>query len=593
MATSDRLYLGALPVEDGIRFRLWAPEASAVTLILDGDTQDRTVPSTGDGYFERTVPDATVGIRYQYRLDDGPPMPDPASRYQPEGVHGPSEVIDPSAFAWDDAAWEGRSFSDLVFYELHIGTFTPEGTFGAAIDRLDYLRDLGITALNVMPVADWPGRWNWGYDQAALYAPSRAYGRPDQFRRLIDAAHQRGLAVFLDVIYNHLGPDGAYVAAFAPMFTDKHQTPWGPAINLDDRYSEGVRALFVDNALHWLDEYHLDGFRLDATHVLRDDSTPHFLAELSAAVDRLQGRPRYLVAEDHRNLNTLLRPRTDGGYGLDAVWADDFHHLIRNITAGDEDGYYAHYADATAGDVSITLEQGWFYDGKPSRSTGQLRGSSTAPLQPEQCVVCIQNHDQVGNRPTGQRLHHEIPLSTYRAASALLLLAPETPLVFMGQEWATSAPFQFFTDHDEDLGQQVTAGRKAEFEDFPGFQGTVPDPQAPETFARSRLRWEELERPPHTGIHALYRDLLRLRPTLSGEATATAHGDRALTLRRGPHLLLIALADDQTLPLPSEATVLLHTEAPDYISAGHPPERNLQDNTVWFPIAAALLARLT
>ncbi|MEP0546218.1 MAG: malto-oligosyltrehalose trehalohydrolase [Rhodothermales bacterium] len=581
------LRLGALPEGDGTRFRVWAPAAEHVTLVLEPENRAVPLDPVSGGYFEHVVDSVSAGQRYRVRLDDGDPLPDPASRFQPEGVHGPSEVVNPEAFSWGDAAWGGVAQRDLVFYELHVGTFTPEGTFCAATERLEYLRDLGVTAVELMPVADFPGRWNWGYDGAALYAPSRAYGTPDDLRALVDRAHGLGLAVFLDAVYNHLGPDGAYLAAFGPVFTDKHRTPWGDAINLDDDGSRGVRDLILDNALYWLREYHLDGLRLDATHALVDDSEPHLLAELSEAVAALPGPRRVLVAEDHRNLNTLLLPRPDG-FGLDAVWADDLHHLVRNIVAGDTEGYYADFADATTADIAETVERGWFYDGRPSKTTAKPRGTSADPIRPAQCVVCIQNHDQIGNRPAGDRLPDSVEPAAYRAASALLLFAPELPLLFMGQEWAATAPFQFFTDHNAELGPLVSAGRRSEFEDFPGFGGAVPDPQDASTFERSRLDWDEREAPGHAHTLALYHALLALRRDLPDGVEAEAHGERGLHVRRGAYHLLLSFADDVALPLPDGA-VVLHTEQHEFAADPLPPE--VADGTLRFTRPGAVLVR--
>jgi maltooligosyltrehalose trehalohydrolase len=579
--------LGASPGDVGTRFRVWAPTASRVGLVLE--PEGRTVPldASSGGYFEGFVPDVGVGQRYRYRLDGGDAFPDPASRFQPEGVHGPSEVVDPSSYRWRDEGWAGIAQRDLVFYELHVGTFTPEGTFRAAAQKLDYLRDLGVTAVELMPVADFPGRWNWGYDGAALYAPSRAYGRPDDLRALVDRAHALGLAVFLDVVYNHLGPDGAYLAAYGPVFTDRHHTPWGDAVNLDDEGCAGVRGFILDNALHWLREYHLDGLRLDATHALVDDSEPHLLAELSAAVEALPGPPRTLVAEDHRNLNTLLLPRPEG-LGLDAVWADDLHHLVRNITAGDTAGYYADFAGATTADIAETLRRGWFYDGRPSKTTGQARGTSTERIRPEQCVVCIQNHDQIGNRPAGDRLTETASLASYRAASALLLFAPELPLLFMGQEWAASTPFQFFTDHNEELGPLVSAGRKSEFKDFPGFEGEVPDPQDPATFRRSTLDWREHETEEHAMTLALYHGLLALRREISGAAETFPIGETALHVQRGEHHLLVAFST-ASVPLPNNSSVVLHTEHTDFTA--DPQPLDIGDERVLFHRPGAVVLR--
>jgi maltooligosyltrehalose trehalohydrolase len=454
--------------------------------------------------------------------------------------------------------------------------------------KLEHLRDLGVTAVELMPVADFPGRWNWGYDGAALYAPSRAYGSPDDLRALVNRAHRLGLAVFLDVVYNHLGPDGAYLAVFGPVFTDRHHTPWGDAVNLGDDGCAGVRGFIVDNALHWLREYHLDGLRLDATHALVDDSEPHLLAELSEAVAALPGPDRVLVAEDHRNLNTLLRPRPEG-YGLDAVWADDLHHLVRNVVAGDTEGYYASFADATAAQIAETIERGWYYDGRTDPATGAPRGTSADGIRRDQCVVCIQNHDQIGNRPMGDRLTETASLAAYRAASALLLFAPELPLLFMGQEWAASTPFQFFTDHNAELGPLVSAGRRDEFRDFPGFEGTVPDPQDPATFRASTLDWDEVGTGDHAATLRLYRALLSLRPRLGDFTAATAHGERGLVVQRGDHHLLVALAADVALPLPLGADVVLDTEDAAFAADPHPTTAD--DDVVRFARPGALVVR--
>ncbi len=582
--------LGALPQDDGVRFRVWAPKAQDVTLVLEDEGRALTMQPQREGYFELFVEGIGAGARYRYRLNAQPPFPDPASRYQPEGVHGPSQVVDPSAYKWQDEVWHGVAHEDLVFYELHVGAFTPEGTFRGVQDKLPYLRDLGITAIELMPVADFPGRWNWGYDHAALYAPSRAYGTPDDLRALVDAAHAHSLAVFLDVIYNHLGPDGAYLAAYAPMFTEKHHTPWGGAINLDDEGSTGVRHFFIDNALHWLREYHIDGFRLDATHALIDDSPTHFLAEFGEAVARFdEGPRRFVIAEDARNLNYFVQPRDAGGHGLDGVWADDFHHLIRHLTAGDADGYYADYAGTTMHEVAEALEKGWYFDGKPSPTTGGPRGTDASAVRPENCVFCIQNHDQIGNRPVGDRLSDDVPLSIFHAVTALLLFAPELPLLFMGQEWGASTPFQFFADHNEELGRLVSAGRKDEFKDFTGFGDEVPDPQDPGTFHRSKLNWNETNSPPFSLTLNLHRALLKLRRELGGAIEARAVGLRSLVARRGRHTLLLALDTDAVLPAPDGAEIVLHTEEPDFSEKSLPPE--IAGGEVRFQRAGALIMK--
>ena len=604
---------GALPTDDGTLFRVWAPKAESLQLIREGKPPLPMTATGEPGVFE-TRADAPAGTPYWIEMNGTDRFPDPASRAQPDGVHGPSVVVDPSAYAWRDGDWTGVDRSDLVVYELHVGGFTPAGTFEAARDRLPYLKDLGVTAIELMPVHAFPGTRNWGYDPAALFAPPVPYGNPDDLRRLIDTAHRCGLAVLIDVIYNHLGPDGAYTNAFAPFLTDAYETPWGQAVNLDDDGAAGVRRFFIDNALLWLREYHADGLRLDATHALHDASEPHFLAELSAAVEEhVDGPPRHLIAEDHRNLNRLVLPRpassrsdsgasdhdsspSNGttGYGLDAVWSDDFHHQIRNLTAGDTEGYYADFADTTPTDVATTIRDGWFYRGQFAPHFGGDRGTDPSPVALDQCVVFIQNHDQVGNRPLGDRLTESVSLPVYRAVSALLCCVPEIPLLFMGQEWAAGTPFQFFTDHNEDIGPSVTEGRKEEFQDFPGFQGEVPDPQDPATFERSKLDWEEPARPPHGGVLQLYRDLLALRPQLGAaekgdDAFAVeAVGDDALVLHRPPYLLLVALASTDLNDRRGTECVL-HTEQPLYTDDPVAPERT--EGRVHFQRAGAMLLR--
>lgn len=486
---------GAWLDDAGAHFRLWAPAASRVDLLIDGAPPS---PMSRDarGVFTAGVPGIRQGARYRYRLDEGEPIPDPASRWQPDGVHGASAVDDPRAFAWR-ASPVALAPRDLIIYELHVGTFTPEGTFDAARDTLPYLRDLGVTAIELMPIAEFAGSRNWGYDGAALYAPSSAYGGPDALRRFVDAAHAHGLAVLLDVVYNHLGPDGAYLHAASPaFFTPDAASPWGAAVDVANPI---VREWLIGNAIHWAEDFRVDGFRLDATHALPRASAPAFIHALVTGTRAATGRPLVFIAEDHRKLPEMLQSSGEGGWALDAVWADDFHHHVRVMTAGDTHGYYASYS-GRARNLAATIAGGW--DGVPSTETGH-----------EQFVICIQNHDQIGNRASGDRLHHTQPLDVWRAASALLLLAPETPLLFMGQEWAASTPFQYFTDHHGELGGLVSEGRRREFADFPAFHGgaDVPDPQAEATFTASKLRWEELERAPHAAVLALYRALLNLR----------------------------------------------------------------------------------
>jgi maltooligosyltrehalose trehalohydrolase len=510
------LPVGAQPDDRGTRFRVWAESARQVEVVLVDDLgkEHRSVELApeGDGYYKGYVEGAGPGTRYMYRLDGGPLRPDPASRCQPDGVHGRSKVTDPR-FDWTDAGWRGCPLRDLVVYEMHTGTATPRGTFDAFIDRLPYLVTLGVKAVEIMPVADFPGEHNWGYDGVSLFAPSRAYGGPSALKRLVDAAHSNGLAVILDVVYNHLGPDGNYLRDFSQgYFTGSVKTPWGDAL---DYTRKQVRDFLVWNALYWLHEYHVDGFRFDATHAVHDPSDEHILAELARRIREAvhAGRHFALIAEDHRNLAWLVETHEQGGAGMDAIWADDLHHEIRVALAGDGDGYYVDYK-GTAKEIARTLSQGWLYTGQRSRFMGHPRGTDPTPFEPEAFVYFIQNHDQIGNRPKGDRLNHNIGADAYRAASALLLLSPGTPMLFQGQEWAATTPFLYFTDHEPELGRLVTEGRRVEFAGFQGFQATdIPDPQDLETFAASKLQWDEIRKPAHSQVLELYRELLSLRET--------------------------------------------------------------------------------
>jgi len=457
-----------------------------------------------DGYFSASLPDISAATKYSLYVDGRGPFPDPASRYQPEGVHGPSAIVDPASYQWSDQDWIGLALHDVVLYELHVGTFTPEGTYRAATKKLTYLKDLGITAVELMPLADFAGDRNWGYDGVAPFAPARCYGTPDDLRALVNEAHQLGLAVFLDVVYNHFGPDGAYQGVFSShYFTKHHHTAWGDAINFDSYLCEPVRHYVIENALRWIYEYHLDGLRLDATDTIKDDSPRHILAELNAAVLRASGelgRRIHVIAEDSVNRSLIVKPESRGGLGFSGVWADDFHHQMRRTLAGDLDGYFAS-VDGSVASIVKTIKRGWW------------RGTSdTTGINYFQFVYCIQNHDQIGNRALGDRLHHALDWAVYRAASALLLLLPQTPLLFMGQEWAANTPFLYFTDHHDELGRAVTEGRRKEFAGFTGFsQMQIPDPQAVETFRASKLRWEEQTSEPHAYMLRMYKSLLCLR----------------------------------------------------------------------------------
>jgi maltooligosyltrehalose trehalohydrolase len=515
---SSHALLGAIPQKGGVHFAVWAPQAKTVDVLLEEKTvAPFSLQKSSHGLFEGMSLEAHIGSLYRYRIDGQGAYPDPASRFQPHGVHGPSEVVDPSTFKWTDQGWKGVALKDLILYELHVGTFTTKGTYTGLLERLPYLADLGITALELMPLADFSGSRNWGYDGVSLFAPSHSYGRPDELCQLVDKAHALGLGVFLDVVYNHLGPDGNYLGSFSPFyFTDKHKTPWGSAVNLDSERSDQARDFFIQNALHWIHDYHIDGLRLDATHAMMDDSPRHFLAELT---DRVRSsapqREVILIAEDCRNLSHMIKPEKEKGWGLDAVWSDDFHHHIRRSLAGDHESYFQDFSGSLE-DIAATIRQGWFFQGQHSAHFKGPRGTDSKGIALDRFVFFTQNHDQVGNRAFGERLNTQIDLPSYRAVSTLLLTVPETPLLFMGQEWATDTPFLYFTDHHEELGKLVTEGRRKEFKSFSAFtheksRDRIPDPQALSTFHQSRLDWSELNHPPHTHVAQLYKRLLQWR----------------------------------------------------------------------------------
>lgn len=523
-ATGWKPGLGAWFENQCAHFRLWAPEARSIELVLESSGTGLSflpLQPSGEGYFAGAFPGIAAGTRYRFRIDGRPSLPDPASRFQPEGVHGPSEVVDPSQFTWTDARWTGLPMEELILYELHVGTFSREGSFRGVREKLESLRDMGITAIELTPVADFPGDRGWGYDGVDLFAPARCYGTPDELRQLVNEAHALKLGVILDVVYNHFGPEGAYLGAFSPYYfsSGRRQGPWGDSVNLDGKYCRPVRDFFIENALHWIHEYRIDGLRLDATHAMVDASPTHFLKELSgrARASLPKERRVLLIAEDDDNQAQLIQPAGQGGYELDGVWADDFHHQARRMVAGDDDDYFQDFT-GHAGDLAKTMRQGWFYTGQKSEFRKRPRGTSTEGIPLHRFVHYIQNHDQVGNRALGDRLHFDVDLAAFRAVTALLLLSPATPLIFMGQEWAANTPFCYFTDHPEALGTAVAEGRKNEFRRFKAFSDpesreAIPDPQALSTFLNSKLNWDERHRPPHAGILRLYRDLIKLRKT--------------------------------------------------------------------------------
>jgi maltooligosyltrehalose trehalohydrolase len=515
MANIWQLQRGATVVNGGVRFSVWAPLAKRVRVRLTSEGEGEYELTRGDnGVFETVVRNAAAGSEYGYLLDDqDKPLPDPVSRFQPHGVHGPSSVVDPNAFQWTDDVWRGVAMRDLVIYELHVGTFTPEGTFSAIIPHLRGLRrELGVTAIEIMPIAQFPGTRNWGYDGVELYAVQNSYGGPEGFRQLVNAAHAEGLAVILDVVYNHIGPEGNYLPTYGPYFTEKYKTPWGPALNYDDADSDEVRRYVVDNALHWVTEYHVDGLRLDAVHGIFDFSAKHLLQEIVESVhaqaERL-GKRVVVIGESDLNDPKLIRSIEQYGYGLDAQWSDDFHHAVHAMLTEETLGYYADFG--TVDHVAASLREPFVYDGSFSAHRRRRHGGKSDGLPREKFVVAIQNHDQIGNRAAGDRLSTVLAPDQLRLSAALLLLSPYVPLMFMGEEYGETNPFQYFVSHgDSKLVEAVRNGRRKEFEAF-GWGDDVPDPQSEETFRRSMLDRQRAAEPAHAAIFQLYHDLLALR----------------------------------------------------------------------------------
>jgi len=522
MSHSHRMPFGAEHRADGTtRFRLWAPGTESVDLDLSGAQGQARLPMQRDaeGWHE-LVTAAAAGARYRFVVGEGLLVPDPASRWNPEDVHGASEVVDPQAYIWRND-WRGRPWHEAVVYELHIGTFSPEGTFAAAAARLPALAALGITAIELMPVADFPGTRNWGYDGVLPFAPDASYGRPEDLKALVDAAHGLGLMMLLDVVYNHFGPEGNYLHAYCPeFFNAKHQTPWGAAINFDDACARTVRDFFIHNALYWVEEYRFDGLRLDAIHAIRDDSTPHIVTEIAQALHAGPGRERqvHLVLENDANQSRFLARNPQGAVqAATAQWNDDVHHALHVPLTGEADGYYADYADAPLARLGRGLAEGFIYQGDPSEFRGgELRGEPSAQLPPTAFISFLQTHDQVGNRAFGERIHALSEPPRERAALAALLLAAHVPMLFMGEEWAAATPFQFFCDFGPELAEAVTRGRREEFGRFaafadPAVRERIPDPNAPATFLSSKLNWAEAEISPHRERLALVRELLAVR----------------------------------------------------------------------------------
>ncbi|MGH7184077.1 MAG: malto-oligosyltrehalose trehalohydrolase [Nitrospiraceae bacterium] len=547
---------------DRVRFRVWAPVAQTVAVELV-DQDQITVPMQPalDGYFEAAVEGVSPRARYRYLLNGKAARPDPASRYQPEGVHGPSVVIDPDSFRWTDRKWRGLSLKDFIIYELHTGTFTHEGTFDAIIPHLHYLKDtVGVTAIELMPVAQFPGSRNWGYDGVYPFAPQASYGGPEGLKRLVNACHATGLAVILDVVYNHLGPEGNYLGDFGPYFTDHYRTPWGDAVNYDGPDSEAVRHFFISNALYWITEYHMDALRLDAIHGIYDFSASHILRELSRMVHTQAAyleRQVFVISESDLNDTRVVDPSSHGGHGLDGQWNDDFHHALRTVLTGEQKGYYQDFHGLK--DLGTAVREGFVYNGQYSRHRRRRHGISSQHCRPSQFVVFAQNHDQIGNRAVGDRLTAHLSPAALKVAQALVLLSPNIPLLFMGEEYGETAPFQYFIEHsDGDLIEAVRQGRRREFAPFGWKTEDIPDPQDRATFERSRLNRDTIE-DWQAGMLRWIRALIHLRKTVqtlgAGHADTLHHSawvleqERVLILHRwsdGGEAALILLGFNQS-----------------------------------------------
>jgi maltooligosyltrehalose trehalohydrolase len=553
--TATQTNYGATIRGNAVEFRVWAPKPQRITLrLMRAGQPPQDIPMLREGKDFIASAEARVGDRYAYILDGGRPIPDPVSRFLPEGVHGPTEIVDPTRYSWRDENWRGLPLDDYIIYELHIGTFTPEGTLDSAIEKLQYLRDLGITVVEVMPVAATPGTRNWGYDGVSPCAVQANYGGPAALRRFVDAAHQLGLGVILDVVYNHLGPEGNYLPMFGPYFTAHHKTPWGDAINYDDKGCEHVRRYFVENALYWIREYHIDGLRLDAVQTIKDDSPQHILAEIQENVQALASRLQrsvVVVAETDENDSRYTSPPPHG-YGLNAVWSDDFHHVLHALLTNERSGYYQDFGHPEQ--LVTALRDGYVFQGENFAFWNAPRGTSAKDVSLPANVICIQNHDQVGNRAQGERLTGLVPREARKLAAALLLLAPHTPLLFMGQEYDEPAPFQFFADFgDPVLRKAVSEGRRSEFKDFDFIE--VPDPEDPQTFGRSKLTWANAAE--NREMLEWYRKLLTLRKeyVIGHERRADVrynNGVLVMELPAGGPLLRVETALERGAKLPEK-----------------------------------------
>jgi maltooligosyltrehalose trehalohydrolase len=533
--------------DDGIRFRLWAPGEKRVQLVLEG-RGPVAMERIGNGFFETFVKGVRGGARYMFALSDGQRVPDPASRFQPDDANGPSEAIDPREYRWR-ISWPGREWNDIVLYELHVGAFSPEGTFAGAALKLDHLADLGATAVEIMPVSDFKGRWNWGYDGAFPYAPDASYGRPEDFKAFVEAAQERGIAVLLDVVYSHFGPEGNFLPLYAPdFFTSRHKTPWGDAIQFDGPNSRPVRDFFIENAEYWIEEFHLDGLRFDAVHAIKDDTRPDLLDELAMRLRARFSRPVHLVLENEANDPRRLTRHGDKPDFYTAQWNDDIHHVLHVAARHESSGYYAAYGPTKL--LGKAIAEGFAYQGEMMPYRDAPRGGPSAGLPPTAFVSFIQNHDQIGNRAFGERLNSLAPREAIRALASVYLLAPQIPMVFMGEEWGATQPFLFFCDYHGELADAVRSGRRAEFSRFPEFSkpeqvAKIPDPSAEPTFLASKLDWSRVD----AGHLAFYRELLktrrdfirRLLPSIQHGGDALAVGEQALRViwRAGARRLVL------------------------------------------------------
>ena len=549
-------------IRDLSRMTVWAPNAKTVELLVHGESH--SMEREEKGYWTSPPLSLPPGTTCSFRIDGSKPLPDPRSAFQPEGVHGPSEIIDHASFQWTDASFRQVPLKEAVIYELHVGTFTPEGTFLSCIEKLGHLGELGITHVELMPVAAFSGTRGWGYDGVDIHAPHQAYGRPEDLKKLIDYCHDRGIAVLLDVVYNHFGPEGNYLHSFGPYFTGRYHTPWGDAVNFDGEESDEVRRFFTENALMWLRDYHFDGLRLDAVHSIFDMSAVHILEELSRKVALLQeetGRPLVVIAESDLHDPRIIYPLERGGCSLSAQWNDDFHHVIHTLMTGETDGYYADFGNFSHMEKLYT--EIFVYNGIYSRTRKKTYGRPVEGVEGDRFVVCIQNHDQVGNRARGERLSHLVPKEKLKTASLLLLTSPFVPLLFQGEEWAASSPFLYFTDHqDQGLAEAVRKGRRNEFREFGWKPEEVPDPQAEETFLDSKLHWEETREYFHSEILVWYTECLRVRKEillkkdipLADMRIETDEEMHTVSLFRGSTLTVANLSDSAkeiSLPLKS------------------------------------------